>query len=79
MHAFRWALYAMLCAAGVWTHFVAAFVPIGHAAWLGWRAVRHREIGQAIRLHIHSIKLPISGLQDTLAQMMSNKAIDAKN
>ena len=45
--AWRWALYAVLCAAGVWTHFVTAFVPIGHAVWLGWRAARHGEIRRA--------------------------------
>ena len=38
----------MLCAAGVWTHFVTAFVPIGHAVWLGWRATRHHEIRRAV-------------------------------
>ncbi len=46
--AWRWALYALLCAAGAWTHFVAAFVPIGHAVWLGWRAIRHHEIRRAV-------------------------------
>ncbi len=38
--AWRWVLYAGICAAGVWTHFVAAFVPAGHAAWLAWLAFR---------------------------------------
>ncbi len=47
--AWRWALYAALCAAGVWTHFVTAFVPIGHAVWLGWRAARHGEMRLGIR------------------------------
>jgi 4-amino-4-deoxy-L-arabinose transferase-like glycosyltransferase len=47
--AWRWALYAALCAAGAWTLFVTAFVPIGHAVWLGWRAARHRETGRAVR------------------------------
>jgi hypothetical protein len=44
----RWVLYAVLCAAGVWTHFVTAFVPIGHAVWLAWRAMRHHEIRRAV-------------------------------
>ena len=45
----RWAVYAALVAMGVWVHFVTAFVPIAHAGWLAWRAVRHREIGLAVR------------------------------
>ncbi|MCH7797033.1 MAG: glycosyltransferase family 39 protein [Planctomycetes bacterium] len=45
----RWALYAALIAMGVWVHFVTAFVAIGHASWLAWRAARHREIGLAAR------------------------------
>ena len=47
--AWRWALYAALCTLGVWTHFVTAFVPIGHALWLGWRAARHGEVRRAVR------------------------------
>ena len=47
--AWRWALYAALIAIGVWVHFVTAFVAIGHAAWLAWRAARHREIALAVR------------------------------
>jgi 4-amino-4-deoxy-L-arabinose transferase-like glycosyltransferase len=39
----RWSAYAIVCALGVWSHFVTAFVPIGHGAWLAWRAIRHRE------------------------------------
>ena len=38
-----WVVYALLCALGIWSHFVTAFVPIGHAAWLIWRAARHKE------------------------------------
>jgi len=38
--AWRWVLYAVACALGTWAHFVTAFVPIGHAAWLAWRALR---------------------------------------
>lgn len=38
-----WVLYALACALGIWSHFVMAFVPIGHAAWLAWRAVRRRQ------------------------------------
>ncbi len=38
-----WALYAVACALGTWSHFVTAFVPIGHGVWLMWRAIRFRE------------------------------------
>lgn len=38
----RWLLYAAVCALGTWAHFVTAFVPIGHAAWLAWLALRGR-------------------------------------
>jgi len=41
--AWQWTLYATLCALGVWTHFVTAFVPIGHAVWLAWIMVVRRE------------------------------------
>jgi uncharacterized membrane protein len=41
--AWIWILYSVFCALGIWSHFVTAFVPIGHAAWIAWRAVRHRE------------------------------------
>ncbi len=47
--AWLWCAYAIVCALGVWTHFVTAFVPIGHAVWLIWRAIRHTETGWAIR------------------------------
>ena len=47
--AWMWCLYAVVCALGVWTHFVTAFVPIGHAVWLIWRATRHKETAWAIR------------------------------
>ena len=43
----QWGLYAALCAVGIWAHFVTAFVPIGHLAWLIWRAARHGERRQA--------------------------------
>jgi hypothetical protein len=45
----RWCAYAALCALGVWSHFVTAFVPIGHTAWLAWRGVRRHEVGRAVR------------------------------
>ncbi len=45
----RWLLYAVFCALGTWTHFVTAFVPVGHAVWLAWRATRFREIALAVR------------------------------
>jgi hypothetical protein len=38
-----WAAYALVCALGVWSHFVTAFVPVGHGWWIAWRGVRHRE------------------------------------
>ena len=47
--AWMWCLYAALCTWGVWTHFVTAFVPIGHAVWLIWRATRYKETAWAIR------------------------------
>ena len=43
----RWCVYAGLGAAGAWAHPVTAFVPIGHAAWLGWQWARHRTVGLA--------------------------------
>jgi len=45
----RWCVYAGLCAVGAWAHPMTAFVPIGHAAWLGWQWARHRRIGLAVR------------------------------
>ena len=39
----RWFLYGLICALGIWAHFVTAFVPIGHTAWLLWRAIRYRD------------------------------------
>ncbi len=47
--AWLWCAYAGVCALGVWTHFVTAFVPIGHALWLLWRAMRHKERAWAVR------------------------------
>ena len=47
--AWRWVLYAALCAAGVWAHFVTALLPIGHAIWLGWCAARGRNRAFAVR------------------------------
>jgi mannosyltransferase len=47
--AWGWCLYALICALGVWAHFVTAFVPIGHAVWLGWRARAAGELGRAVR------------------------------
>ncbi len=48
-HGWEWCLYSVVCAVGIWVHFVAVFVPIGHAVWLGWRALRYGEIGRAAR------------------------------
>ncbi|MHC4079930.1 MAG: glycosyltransferase family 39 protein [Planctomycetota bacterium] len=45
----RWCVYAGLCAAGAWAHPMTAFVPIGHAAWLGWQWALHRRVGLALR------------------------------
>lgn len=42
-HAAMWLLYALCCMLGVWSHFVTAWVAIGHGAWLMWRALRERE------------------------------------
>ena len=47
--AWLWCAYAGVCALGVWTHFVTAFVPIGHAVWFLWRATRHKERAWAVR------------------------------
>ena len=47
--AWLWCAYAGVCALGVWTHFVTAFVPIGHAVWFLWRAMRHQERAWAVR------------------------------
>jgi hypothetical protein len=47
--AWRWVVYAGLCAAGTWTHPVTAFVPVGHALWLAGHAVRHRRVGLVVR------------------------------
>ncbi len=55
----RWVLYAALCVAGVWAHFVTAFVPIGHAMWLGWSAARGRH--RAFALH-GAVALAAAGL-----------------
>ena len=47
--AWRWCLYAGLCALGIWAHPLTVFVPAGHGTWLGWRAVRHSEFSRAFR------------------------------
>lgn len=47
--ALLWGGYILVCTLGVWTHFVTAFVPIGHAIWLGWRAVVHRQWRRSLR------------------------------
>jgi hypothetical protein len=47
--AWRWCVYAGLCIAGAWAHPMTAFVPTGHAAWLGWQWARHRRVGLAVR------------------------------
>lgn len=38
-----WLLYAVCCALGVWSHFVTAWIAIGHGAWLMWRFARVRQ------------------------------------
>ncbi len=38
-----WLLYALCCALGVWSHFVTAWIAIGHGAWLMWKVFRVRE------------------------------------
>jgi hypothetical protein len=47
--SWRWCVYGGLCAAGIWAHPMSAFVPIGHAAWLGWQWARHRRSALALR------------------------------
>lgn len=42
-----WLLYALMCALGIWSHFVTAFVPIGHGLWLAIHAVRTRTWREA--------------------------------
>jgi len=44
-----WLVYGVLCALGVWSHMMMVFVPVGHAAWLLWRAIVGREHGQLVR------------------------------
>ncbi|MCZ6836976.1 MAG: glycosyltransferase family 39 protein [Planctomycetota bacterium] len=39
----KWFIYALIAALGVWVHFTTAFICIGHGLWVVWRAVRHRE------------------------------------
>jgi 4-amino-4-deoxy-L-arabinose transferase-like glycosyltransferase len=39
----KWLIYALCCALGVWAHFTTAFIALGHGAWAAWRLVRHRE------------------------------------
>ena len=36
----KWLLYAVLCALGVWSHMMMVWIPIGHAAWLVWMMAR---------------------------------------
>ena len=43
-----WILYSIFCALGIWSHFVTVYVPIGHAVWIAWRAIFHRELKFAI-------------------------------
>lgn len=43
-----WLTYAVICALGVWSQFVTAFVPIGHGVWLAWRAGRFQEWQQFV-------------------------------
>lgn len=38
-----WLLYALCCALGTWSHFVTAWVAIGHGAWLCVRMLRRRD------------------------------------
>lgn len=35
-----WALWAVACALGTWTHLVTACVPAFHAGWIAWDAMR---------------------------------------
>ncbi len=70
----RWVLYAALCVAGVWVHFVTALLPIGHAIWLGWSAARGRHRALAFRgavalaaAAVISIALYAPALPDLLA------------
>jgi hypothetical protein len=36
----KWLLYAVLCALGMWSHLMMVWVPIGHAVWLIWVMAR---------------------------------------
>ncbi|MCH8823608.1 MAG: glycosyltransferase family 39 protein [Planctomycetes bacterium] len=44
-----WCIYAGICALGVWTHFVFAFVTFGHAILLVWRAAIFQEFARAAK------------------------------
>ena len=44
-----WTLYALLAALGVWTHFAAAFVQVGHASWIVLQMIRRRKVGTHTR------------------------------
>lgn len=44
-----WCIYAGVCALGVWTHFVFAFVAIGHGFLLVWRAAFYKEYMRAAK------------------------------
>ncbi|MDY7107782.1 MAG: glycosyltransferase family 39 protein [Planctomycetota bacterium] len=38
--SWKWMLYILCCALGVWSHLMMVWVPIGHAAWLMWALAR---------------------------------------
>lgn len=40
-------------------------------------AVLH-EIRDTIRLHVHAIDVPVSGVEDAFGQVMADEAIDAE-
>jgi len=43
----KWLLYAVFCALGIWSHMMMVWIPIGHAAWLIWAMVRPLRINPA--------------------------------
>jgi hypothetical protein len=38
--SWKWTLYILFCALGIWSHMMMVWVPIGHAAWLTWTIAR---------------------------------------
>jgi hypothetical protein len=45
----KWLLYAVLCALGIWSHMMMVWIPIGHAVWLIWAMVRTGARSTALR------------------------------